>query len=570
MVERSCDVAGAELVRWMVVAALVVVGIGALTLLRPVDSLPVARHRSRNRPVTTVRVTLPDGSLREVPPGTTRAADRRGRSGRAWPARRSRRGSTARSGTSTGRIEADAARRHPHRARSRGARRCCATPRPTSWPPRCASSFPTPASASVPPSRTASTTTSRWTAPSRPRISNASRPRWPRWRRGISPSSARWWTGPRPTAASPTIPSSSSASPSWATTRRSRSTPTVRSSISAAGPHIPRTGRLKHFKLLHAAGAYWRGDEKRQMLQRIYGTAWFKKEDLDAYLHRLEEARKRDHRRAGRAARSVHVPSGVGPGLGLLASEGRHDQWLYNRPVEDDNVRERLRPGVPGDRDITRTKELFKISGHLPLYEANSIPDGCGARGGGGRALSGQADELPDALPHLQEPAAQLPRPPDPLVEVATSIATSGRACCTGSSGSRRSRWTTPTSSAPWTRSRTRSFSAWARWTGWCGRRSASSSTSKFATRPDRAPGRRRDLGPRRGDAAAARWSAKGHRLPDRRGRRRVLRPQDRHQVPGRDRPAAGRLGTIQLDFNLPERFELEYTGRRQHGRTGR
>ena len=66
------------------------------------------------------------------------------------------------------------------------------------------------------------------------------------------------------------------------------------------GPHLPGTGRLKHFKLLHAAGAYWRGDERRQMLQRIYGTSWFKKEDLDAYLNRLEEARKRDHRVLGK------------------------------------------------------------------------------------------------------------------------------------------------------------------------------------------------------------------------------------------------------------------------------
>src|SRR5216110_3554767 len=62
------------------------------------------------------------------------------------------------------------------------------------------------------------------------------------------------------------------------------------------GPHVPDTSYLKHFKLLHTAGAYWRGDERRQMLQRIYGTAWFKKEDLDAYLHRIEEAKRRDHR----------------------------------------------------------------------------------------------------------------------------------------------------------------------------------------------------------------------------------------------------------------------------------
>ena len=66
------------------------------------------------------------------------------------------------------------------------------------------------------------------------------------------------------------------------------------------GPHLPSTGRLKNFKLLHGAGAYWRGDERRQMLQRIYGTAWFKKEDQDAYLHQLEEARKRDHRKLGK------------------------------------------------------------------------------------------------------------------------------------------------------------------------------------------------------------------------------------------------------------------------------
>src|SRR5687768_18417888 len=66
------------------------------------------------------------------------------------------------------------------------------------------------------------------------------------------------------------------------------------------GPHVPTTGRVKHFKLMSVAGAYWRGDEKRQMLQRIYGTAWFTKEDLEQYLHRIEEAKRRDHRKLGR------------------------------------------------------------------------------------------------------------------------------------------------------------------------------------------------------------------------------------------------------------------------------
>ena len=66
------------------------------------------------------------------------------------------------------------------------------------------------------------------------------------------------------------------------------------------GPHVPSTGKLKVFKLTKLAGAYWRGDSRNEMLQRIYGTAWAKKEDLDAYLHRIEEAEKRDHRKLGR------------------------------------------------------------------------------------------------------------------------------------------------------------------------------------------------------------------------------------------------------------------------------
>src|SRR5437870_2940926 len=73
------------------------------------------------------------------------------------------------------------------------------------------------------------------------------------------------------------------------------------------GPHVPSTGRLKVFKLTKVAGAYWRGDSRNEMLQRIYGTAWARKEDLDAYLHQLEEAEKRDHRRLGRELDLFHM-----------------------------------------------------------------------------------------------------------------------------------------------------------------------------------------------------------------------------------------------------------------------
>ena len=137
------------------------------------------------------------------------------------------------------------------------------------------------------------------------------------------------------------------------------------------GPHVPSTGRLKHFKLLHAAGAYWRGDEKRQMLQRIYGTAWFRQEDLDAYLHRLEEARRRDHRVLGRQLDLYSIQDIVGPGLVFWHPKGAIIKWLLTRAVEDDNVASGY--DLVYTPNITR-EELFRISGHLPLYEANQYP----------------------------------------------------------------------------------------------------------------------------------------------------------------------------------------------------
>ncbi len=137
------------------------------------------------------------------------------------------------------------------------------------------------------------------------------------------------------------------------------------------GPHLPSTGRLKHFRLLHAAGAYWRGDERRQMLQRIYGTAWFKKEDLDAYLHRLEEARKRDHRVIGRQLDLFSISDVIGPGLVLWHPKGAMIKWLLSRAVEDDNVASGY--DLVYTPNVTR-EELFRISGHLPLYASNQYP----------------------------------------------------------------------------------------------------------------------------------------------------------------------------------------------------
>ncbi|HEU5217084.1 MAG TPA: threonine--tRNA ligase, partial [Gemmatimonadales bacterium] len=132
------------------------------------------------------------------------------------------------------------------------------------------------------------------------------------------------------------------------------------------GPHIPGTGRLKHFKLLHGAGAYWRGDERRQMLQRIYGTAWFKKEDLDAYLHRLEESRKRDHRRVGREL-DLFMFHPFAPGAVFWTDRGTtmvNALNEYLRELQRDDYKEVRTP-------LLYNKALWEQSGHWGKYREN-------------------------------------------------------------------------------------------------------------------------------------------------------------------------------------------------------
>jgi threonyl-tRNA synthetase len=146
------------------------------------------------------------------------------------------------------------------------------------------------------------------------------------------------------------------------------------------GPHLPSTGRIKHVKLLHAAGAYWRGDEKRQMLQRIYGTAWFSKPDLEAYLHRLEEARKRDHRLLGKALDLFSIQDDVGPGLVFWHPKGAMLQYQLRRFIEDVLLARGY--DLVYTPHITR-EQLFLRSGHLPLYGENQFPAMAGGEGEG-------------------------------------------------------------------------------------------------------------------------------------------------------------------------------------------
>jgi threonyl-tRNA synthetase len=133
------------------------------------------------------------------------------------------------------------------------------------------------------------------------------------------------------------------------------------------GPHVPSTGKLKAFKLMKVAGAYWRGDAKNEMLQRIYGTAWAKKDDLDAYLMRLEEAEKRDHRKLGKQLDLFHMQDEA-PGMVFWHPKG-WAMWQvieqYMRAVYRDNGYQEIRCPQIIDR------VLWEKSGHWEHYKAN-------------------------------------------------------------------------------------------------------------------------------------------------------------------------------------------------------
>jgi threonyl-tRNA synthetase len=134
------------------------------------------------------------------------------------------------------------------------------------------------------------------------------------------------------------------------------------------GPHVPDTSYLKHFKLLHTAGAYWRGDERRQMLQRIYATAWFSNDDLEQYLHRLEEAKRRDHRVLAQQLDLYSTDQRVGPGLILWHPHGA----IIRNEIESFERDLILRHGY----ELVYTphivsEKLFQISGHLENFKEN-------------------------------------------------------------------------------------------------------------------------------------------------------------------------------------------------------
>ena len=134
------------------------------------------------------------------------------------------------------------------------------------------------------------------------------------------------------------------------------------------GPHVPSTKKLKAFKLLSVAGAYWKGDEKRQQLQRIYGTAWYTQKELDEFLKQLEEAKKRDHRKLGRELDLISIQELAGPGLIFF-----HPKGALVRTIMEDWMRENY---LARGYDLVFTphvarRQLWEVSGHADFYGEN-------------------------------------------------------------------------------------------------------------------------------------------------------------------------------------------------------
>jgi threonyl-tRNA synthetase len=137
------------------------------------------------------------------------------------------------------------------------------------------------------------------------------------------------------------------------------------------GVHVPSTGKIKEFKLLSIAGAYWRGDSKNKMLQRIYGTAFFKKEDLEEHLRLLEEAKERDHRKIGKELNLFTSSQLVGQGLPLWLPKGATIRRTIERYIVDKEVRlgyDHVYTPIMG------SVELYKTSGHWAHYQEDMFP----------------------------------------------------------------------------------------------------------------------------------------------------------------------------------------------------
>src|SRR5215472_9697708 len=137
------------------------------------------------------------------------------------------------------------------------------------------------------------------------------------------------------------------------------------------GPHIPNAGKIGAFKLLSIAGAYWKNDASRKQLQRLYATAFFNQKDLDAYLHQLEEAKKRDHRVLGKQLRLFTISQAAGSGLILWMPKGATVRGILETFIKEELIKRGYQPVYTPH--IGRL-EMYRTSGHFPYYRDSQFP----------------------------------------------------------------------------------------------------------------------------------------------------------------------------------------------------
>ena len=318
------------------------------------------------------------------------------------------------------------------------------------------------------------------------------------------------------------------------------------------GPHLQNATPIKAVKLTSLAGAYWRGDEKNTQLTRIYGTAFYSQEDLDAYLERLEQARARDHRRIGTQLDLFHL-SEHSPGSPFWHPKG---MVVWNA-LEDLRRRENRRRGYSEVKTpLLYDLQTYITSGHYENYEENMFFVAA-ARGRG--ADGAQADELP--RPHAAVRLASCAR--TATCRSATrsrrpSTATSAAGRSTGSCASSTSPRTTRTSSSPRTRSRTRS-TAMIDFVRYLYDRFGVTPRAELSTRPEKRLGT---------DEQWDRAEGALEQALQRHGMEYVISPGegtfygpkiDLHMTDVLGR--SWQMGTIQLDYQMPMRFGLTYMG---------
>ena len=347
----------------------------------------------------------------------------------------------------------------------------------------------------------------------------------------------------RPSSSSPTSRTSarSSSGPSRPRpTRTTRARSATAASVSiyrntpefvdlCRGPHVPSTGRLGHFKLQKVAGAYWRGDEKRPMLQRIYGTAWESDKALKEHLHRLEEAEKRDHRKLAVELDLLSFPEQLGGGLAVW-----HPKGAIVRKLMEDYSRERHEHGgyeFVFTPHITKA-ELFETSGHLDWYADGMYPPMEMDNG----VYYPKPMNCPFHCLIFEQPAALLPRAAAAAVRARhglplRAVRRAARPAC----ASVASRRTTPHllhARAGRRRDPPRCSTSCCRC---CGPSASTTSrpTCRRATRE--VVGTDDELGASH-RAAAPGARRRGAAVRDRGGRGRLLRPEDRHRRPRRHR----------------------------------